>query len=206
METVATRKLYEGMFLVDSAEAANWDTTIAALENVLRRVDAEIVSMRKWDERRLAYEINGKPRGTYILCYFRADGEKVRHIEKAVQLSENIMRVLILSAEQMTAEDVEKDTPAMKAEKETAAREAAQVAKTEQKGPEIEAAVAGGAGLPAEAGVAKEAGKTEETGQAGQVEQAVGAEPEQESEESQKSESSAVAEGSDDAESEQAEQ
>jgi len=34
------------------------------------------------------------------------------------------MRVLILSAEQMTAEDIEKDTPASRAEKEAAAGEA----------------------------------------------------------------------------------
>ncbi|MBL7152755.1 MAG: 30S ribosomal protein S6 [Phycisphaerae bacterium] len=119
------RKLYEGMFLVDSAQASDWDATTAILEDVLKRADAEIVSMRKWDDRRLAYEVNGKTRGTYILCYFKADGEKIQAVEKAVQLSERIMRVLILSAEQVTAEDMEKDTPAAKVEKEkTAAAEA----------------------------------------------------------------------------------
>jgi len=60
----------------------------------------------------------------YILCYFRADGEKIQEIERAVQLSERIMRVLILSAEQMTAEDIEKDTPVTRAEREAAAGEA----------------------------------------------------------------------------------
>jgi len=28
--------------------------------------------MRKWDERRLAYEIKKQKRGLYILCYFKA--------------------------------------------------------------------------------------------------------------------------------------
>jgi small subunit ribosomal protein S6 len=124
METVVSRKLYEAMFLVDSAQAADWDATIATLKDVLKRADAEIVSIRKWDDRRLAYEIEGKNRGMYILCYFRADGEKIQEIERAVQLSERIMRVLILSAEQMTAEDIEKDTPAARVEKEAAAGEA----------------------------------------------------------------------------------
>ncbi len=124
METVVSRKLYEAMFLVDSAQAADWDATIATLKDVLKRADAEIVSIRKWDDRRLAYEIDGKNRGMYILCYFRADGEKIQEIERAVQLSERIMRALILSAEQMTAEDIEKDTPAARAEKEVAAGEA----------------------------------------------------------------------------------
>jgi len=125
METVVSKKLYEAMFLVDSAQAADWDATIATLKDVLRRGDAEIVSIRKWDDRRLAYEIGRKNRGMYILCYFRADGEKIQEIERAVQLSERIMRVLILSTEQMTAEDIEKDTPVTRAEREAAAGEAA---------------------------------------------------------------------------------
>jgi len=111
--------MYEGMFLVDSAEAgANWDGVIAAIRRILEKAEVEIVSIRKWDDRKLAYEIKGKARGTYILCYFRADGQRNQDIEKAVQLSEKIIRVLILSAEQMTAEDIEKDTPAIRAEKE----------------------------------------------------------------------------------------
>lgn len=119
METVAKKNLYEGMFLVDSAEAGtNWDGVIGTIRKILERAKAEIVSIRKWDDRRLAYDIRGVSRGTYILCYFRADGQKIQDIEKSVQLSERIMRVLILNAEHMTAEEMEKDTPALRAEKE----------------------------------------------------------------------------------------
>ncbi|MHC4741866.1 MAG: 30S ribosomal protein S6 [Planctomycetota bacterium] len=124
METVVNRKLYEGMFLVDSAQAADWDATRAVIEAVLKRAEAEIVEMKKWDDRRLAYEVDGKARGTYILSYFNADCDKIQEVEKAVQLSEQIMRVLILNAEQMTEEDIKKDTPIVKAEKEAAAEEA----------------------------------------------------------------------------------
>ena len=117
------RKLYEGMFLIDSAQAADWDATTTTIKNILKRSDAEIVEMKKWDDRRLAYEIDGKIRGTYILCYFKVDAEKIQDIEKAVRLSERIMRVLILSTEEMTADDMAKDTPAEKARKEAAAGE-----------------------------------------------------------------------------------
>ncbi len=85
METAVNRRLYEGMFLVDSAKAADWDATKATLEDVLKRADAEIVEMKKWDDRRLAYEIDGKVKAAYILCYFKADCEKIQDIEKAVQ-------------------------------------------------------------------------------------------------------------------------
>jgi len=121
LETVTTKKMYEGMFLIDSARAAaDWDGINAAIRKILERAEAEIVSIRKWDDRRLAYEIKHVGRGTYILTYFRADGQHIRDIEKAVQLSEKILRVLILSAEHMTDEDIEKDTPAIKSEKEQA--------------------------------------------------------------------------------------
>jgi len=111
-------KLYEAMFLIDSAEAtADWDGINTLIRTILERAGAEIVSIRKWDDRKLTYNISGKSRGIYILCYFRAEGGRVREIERDVQLSERIMRALILSAEHMSQQDIEKDTPASAAEK-----------------------------------------------------------------------------------------
>jgi small subunit ribosomal protein S6 len=124
------KNLYEGLFLVDSGEAAaDWDGINKAIGKVLARGDAEVVSIRKWDERRLAYDINGKSRGTYILTYFRGDPSKIAAIERAVQLSEQIMRVLIIRTDRMRKENMEKDTPAMVVERTEAAAEAAAAAK-----------------------------------------------------------------------------
>jgi small subunit ribosomal protein S6 len=132
LETMAEKKLYEGMFLVDSAKAAsNWDGINAAIKKILDKAKAEIVSMRKWDDRKLAYDIRGVSRGTYLLCYFRVDGQQIRNIEKAVQLSEKIIRVLILNTDQMTQEDIDKDTPATKVEKEKEKAMAEQALKAE---------------------------------------------------------------------------
>lgn len=106
----ATTKLYEGMFLVDSTLAgSDWDGVIATIENILRRSQAEILSLKKWGERRLAYEIDHKSRGTYILCYFNADGNSIREIERAVKLSDRIMRVLILKVEKNMLQELEAD-------------------------------------------------------------------------------------------------
>ncbi len=116
MKTVAA-KLYEGMFLVDSALAASdWQGVNDTIRSILEKVDAEIVSVNKWDERKLAYDIRGKSRGTYILAYFRVDGSKVTEIERAVQLSENIMRALILGVENLDEKYRTKETPALSAE------------------------------------------------------------------------------------------
>jgi ribosomal protein S6 len=98
------------MFLVDSALAtADWEGTLASVENILKRADAEIVSLRKWDERKLAYDIEHKSRGTYILSYFKADTQRIGGIEKDVQLSEKIMRVLILTTEGRPQDMIDRD-------------------------------------------------------------------------------------------------
>ncbi|MEA3226820.1 MAG: 30S ribosomal protein S6, partial [Planctomycetota bacterium] len=128
------KKLYEAMFLVDSADAgSDWDGVIAAITKILERAKVDIVSMRKWDDRRLAYEIKRKSRGTYLLCYFRSDGQQNQEIERDVQISERIIRVLILCVDWMTDEDMEKDTPATKVDKEKQAREAAREAAKQAK-------------------------------------------------------------------------
>jgi small subunit ribosomal protein S6 len=132
LDTVA-KKLYEGMFLIDTAlAAADWDGTVAMIRRLLEKNDAEVVSMKKWDERRLAYDIEGKSRGTYILSYFRCDGGKLTEIERDVQLSEKVMRILILKADKLTPEDINKETPLMMAERQATEQIAAAAApKTE---------------------------------------------------------------------------
>lgn len=117
MKTI-TKKLYEAMFLVDSAKAAaDWEGVQRNIRNILERGEAEIVSIRKWDERKLAYDIGRHSRGTYVLCYFNGNGRKNADIERSAQLSDQIIRVLILSAEHLKQEDIAKDTPATAAER-----------------------------------------------------------------------------------------
>ena len=109
METT-TKKLYEAMFLVDSALAgSDWDGTMATINRVLERAEAEVVTIRKWADRKLAYEIDHKSRGTYILCFFKSDPSRISGMEKDVLLSEQIMRAMITSTEGRSEAVLEKD-------------------------------------------------------------------------------------------------
>jgi len=133
----ATKKLYEGMFLIDSALAASdWDGVLGFIGSILDKVNAELISIRKWNESRLAYEINHKPRGTYILAYFRLEGSQVSVLEREVQLSEKILRVLVLNAEHMTEEDLQKATPVEKDENKLAKAESKITAPAD--GPQVD--------------------------------------------------------------------
>jgi small subunit ribosomal protein S6 len=100
------------MFLIDSALASDdWNATLDNIKNLLTKYEADIETIKKWDSRRLAYSIKGKTHGTYILTYFRIDGTNIASIERDVQLSEKIMRVMILRTDRMSQEDLERQTP-----------------------------------------------------------------------------------------------
>jgi len=104
---MATRVVnYEAMFLLSQAQAAQFGEVIAHLRHTLERYHATIIAMRKWDERRLAFEIQKQKRGLYILCYFSCDTSNLGDIERAFNLSENIMRHLMVRADHMTLEEM----------------------------------------------------------------------------------------------------
>ncbi len=104
--------LYEGMFLLDPALASDMEAAEAELTRILTRAGAELVGKRSWDERKLAYPIKKFRRGLYILTYFKADPEKITGLERDVQLSDTVLRVLVLNRETMTDEAVQKSLAA----------------------------------------------------------------------------------------------
>lgn len=92
---------YEAMFIVDSAKAGtDLASMVQRVKDILQKNQAEVESLEKWDERKLAYTIRGHKRGTYLLGLFSAPPEKIVDIDRACRLTEEIVRVLILSPEE----------------------------------------------------------------------------------------------------------
>lgn len=88
---------YEGMFLLDSTKAAAaWDDTVKHVHDILTKHQSEIVASRQWDERRLAYTVDGHKKGTYLLTYFKTDGSRLKEIVADCHLSDVILRELVL--------------------------------------------------------------------------------------------------------------
>jgi small subunit ribosomal protein S6 len=85
------------MFLLDSTKAAAaWEDTVKHVHDILTKHSSEIVASRQWDERRLAYPINGHKKGTYLLTYFKTEGGRLKDIIADCHLSDMILRELIL--------------------------------------------------------------------------------------------------------------
>jgi len=98
---------YEAMILLGQAVAADLTGALTHINEIFTRGNANIIAMRKWDDRRLAYEIDGQKRGLYILTYFDAPNDKLEHIERDFRLSEKVLRSLILRADHMTLEQMQ---------------------------------------------------------------------------------------------------
>jgi len=93
------------MFLFDAATVTTEAEAHEEVKRLLDRSEAEIVLCRKWEERRLAYEIKKCKRGLYILAFFMAAPEKVVGLERDAHLSEKVLRLLVLKADWVT-EDI----------------------------------------------------------------------------------------------------
>lgn len=98
---------YEGMFLLSQAVAADLNGAVAHINEIMARGHAQVLAMKKWDDRRLAYEIKGQKRGVYILVYFKAPNDSLAHIERDCNLSEKILRMLITRADHLTLEEMQ---------------------------------------------------------------------------------------------------
>lgn len=97
-------KRYEGMFLFDSAVATDWSAIDQEVRRLLGRIGAEPVVCVKFDDRKLAFEINGRRRGTYVLTYFDAPPNRIGELERDARLSELVLRALVLRPENLSDE------------------------------------------------------------------------------------------------------
>jgi ribosomal protein S6 len=85
------------MFLLDAADATqDWEGLKQHVTDLISRCGGEILYTERWPDRKLAYEIKGRRKGTYLLTYFRAPGEAVKPLRREARLSEQVLRVLIL--------------------------------------------------------------------------------------------------------------
>ena len=127
-------KLYEGLFLFDANLATkDWPGLEKHVEDLLKKNEANLVYSERWPDRKLSYEVKGCRKGTYFLTYFNASGAAIPAIHRDVQLSERVLRLMVLQNEYI--EEVLEKHQERQAERETAVKKA-----TEEKAGITEAA------------------------------------------------------------------
>lgn len=93
---------YELTYIIDTALEENarkeliekFSALIAQNGGEVEKVD------ETWGKRRLAYAINDKPEGYYVLVTFKGPSELPREIERNMGISEDVLRCLIIKLEE----------------------------------------------------------------------------------------------------------
>jgi small subunit ribosomal protein S6 len=88
------------MFILDSNRYARDPASVSGqIAEMLQKLGGEILANRLWEDRRLAYPIEGHRKGTYWLTYFRLDSGQFSALNRQCQLSEGIIRTLFLKVD-----------------------------------------------------------------------------------------------------------
>lgn len=97
--------VYEGMYILDSNRYSRDQTGVAGqIPDMVQKLGGEMLASRLWEERRLAYPIDGHRKGTYWLTYFKLDSGKLADLTRQCHLSESIVRTLFLKVDPRIAD------------------------------------------------------------------------------------------------------
>ncbi len=89
--------VYECMFIFNAnAYARNPGGASAGIEEIVKSVGGEVLASRLFDERKLAYPINGHRKGVYWLTYAKMESTSIPKFNRACQLTDIILRHLVV--------------------------------------------------------------------------------------------------------------
>ena len=94
---VLAEYIYEGLFILNSNRYGRDPEGVAgSIQSLIEKQDGTVLVSRLWEERRLAYPIDGQRKGTYWLTYFRMDGEKIADLNQQANRDDNFLRHLVI--------------------------------------------------------------------------------------------------------------
>ncbi|MBQ3168965.1 MAG: 30S ribosomal protein S6 [Clostridia bacterium] len=91
---------YEVMYVIDTAlEEGARSELINRFSNIVTNNGGKVDRVDEWGKRRLAYPINYKTEGYYVLMYMTAPADLPRELERNLQISESVLRYLVIRFE-----------------------------------------------------------------------------------------------------------
>ena len=91
---------YEVMYVIDPAlEDSARSELINRFSDLVKKNGGEVDRVDEWGKRRLAYAIQYKTEGYYVLMYIKAPATLPREIERNMQISDSILRYLTVRYE-----------------------------------------------------------------------------------------------------------
>ena len=92
---------YETLFVIDPDLTE--EATAALVEKFTKLIvdnKGELGTVDEWGKRRLAYPINDKPEGYYVLVNFKSDASLPSELERIFGITEGILRSIVIRHEE----------------------------------------------------------------------------------------------------------
>lgn len=90
---------YETIFIIDANVEEETRTALQEKFTSLIAKNGTIEAVDEWGKRRLAYEINDRTEGYYVLVDFKAAPEFPKELDRQYRITDGILRTIIIRKE-----------------------------------------------------------------------------------------------------------
>ena len=87
---------YETVMIISMKQGEEGIQALIAKFKALIEKHATLKNVDEWGKRKLAYEINDRTEGYYVLANFTADGEFPKELDRQYRITDGILRTIII--------------------------------------------------------------------------------------------------------------
>jgi small subunit ribosomal protein S6 len=91
-----TQANYELLYIIDLDKGEDGiQALVERFQNLIKEHGGEITEHEEWGKRKLAYLVNDKPEGYYVLVKFTSKPELPAELDRILKITDGVMRSLI---------------------------------------------------------------------------------------------------------------
>ncbi len=91
---------YEIMFIIQAALETEKKEAVIEMVKEIISADGEVGKVNVWGNRKLAYPIQKKNEGYYVVIEFTANSELPKELDRRLKISDSIIRHIIINKDQ----------------------------------------------------------------------------------------------------------
>lgn len=92
-----TNGTYELMYVINPVLSEEQTKAIVArVQELIQEADGDILRLDEWGSRRLAYPIQKKRNGYYVVVYFSGPATLLPRVDRALRINDDILRHMML--------------------------------------------------------------------------------------------------------------
>ena len=92
---------YEGVFIInpDLPNDAS-KGVVMQLQELVTKNGGRVDGLQEWGKKRLAYKINKKQDGNYVILNFQLDSKQTKKLEQSLRLNDQLLRYLLVNKDE----------------------------------------------------------------------------------------------------------